>query len=106
MSRHWDLRSFKNTFMAVETSAIATAVRSFFRTKPWFACKNLQLQTRSLTFAPQPGSMSRAMQERASVGAALAAFDGAGDVRLSPSKRALTLNDVGSRLRVLSIFGP
>ena len=46
--------------------------------KPWIALKNLQLQTWSLTFAPQPGSMFRAIQQRASVGS-LTALDGAGD---------------------------
>jgi hypothetical protein len=69
MWRHWDLRSFKNTFMAVETSASQRLSAASSERKPWIAFKNLQLQTRSLTFAPQPGSMSRAIQERASVGA-------------------------------------
>src|SRR6266481_6367158 len=59
-------------------SALRLPCKASSERKPWIAFKNLQLQTRSLTFAPQPGSMSRAIQERASVGA-LAVLDGARD---------------------------
>src|ERR1051326_1257893 len=79
--------------LPVETVASQRVSAASLERKPRITFKNLQLQTRSLAFAPQTGSMSRAIQERASVGA-LTALDGAGDAnKLRFERVAANAND-------------